>query len=87
MKDKVIVKSFSGNIQISCQQFNISEYYDMNLLQIDGSGYITEHKIDRVEQHFHLDTGYKLCTNYYNAQGIPYRFDEIKNVVCTTEEM
>lgn len=87
MKDKVVVKSFSGDIQISCQQFNINEYYDMDIPEIDEHDYIVKHKIDRVEQHFYLDTGYKLCINYYNTQGMPYRFDEIKNGVCTTEEL
>lgn len=29
-KDKVIVKSFSGNIQIRCKEYDMNEYYDMN---------------------------------------------------------
>lgn len=59
----------------------MNEYYDMDLLQIDNINYITEHKIDRVEQHFYSDSEYILRINYYNTKGIPYRFDEIKNGV------
>ena len=87
MRDKVIVKVFSDNIQLSCSEYNINEYYDMDLPTIDDGDYISEHRIDRVEQHFYLDTDHIIRINYYNAQGSPYRFDEIKNGVCTSEEL
>ncbi len=86
MKDKVVIKSFSDNVQISSQQFDINEYYDMNLPQIDDSDYIIKHKINRVEQHFYSDSGYILRINYYNTQGIPYKFEEIENGSCTAKE-
>ena len=85
-KDKVIVKSFSGNIQIRCKEYDMNEYYDMDLPEIDDGDFIIGHKIDRVEQHFYSDTEYTLYINYYNEQGMPYKFDEIKNGVCTTKE-
>lgn len=87
MKDKVIVKAFFGNVQLSCNEYTINEYYDIDLPEIDNSDYIIENRIDRVEQHFYSGTEHMLHINYYNAQGIPYRFDEIKNGVCTTEEL
>lgn len=87
MKDKVVIKTFSGNIQLSCNEYNMNEYYDMDLSEIDDSDYILEHRIDRVEQHFYLNKEHILRINYYNSQGSPYRFDEIKNGVCTTEEL
>jgi len=85
MKDHVIVKSFSGDTLISCNEYNIHDYYDMDL-EIDDGDFIVEHKIDRIEQHFYLDTEYTLYINYYNEQGVPYKFDEIKNGVCTTSK-
>lgn len=87
MKKYVVIKSFSGDIQISSKQFEINDYYDIDLPEIDDSEYIKEHKIDRVEQHFYSEAENILCINYYNAQGIPYRFDEIKNGVVHTEEL
>lgn len=87
MKKNVVIKSFSGDIQISSKQFEINDYYDTDIKEIDDSDYIREHKIDRVEQHFYSDTGYILYINYYDAQGIPYRFDEIKNGIVHTEEL
>lgn len=87
MKDKVIIKVFSGNNQLSCNEYDMNEYYDMDLPEIDDSDYILGHKIDQVEQHFYLNSEYILRINYYNAQGFPYRFDEIKDGVFTTDEL
>ena len=87
MKDKVIVKAFSGNDQLSCKQYDMNEYYDMDIPEIDDGDYILGHKIDRVEQHFYSNSEYILYINYYNAQGFPYRFDEIKDGACTTKEL
>ena len=78
MKDEVIVKAFAGSVQVSCRRFSLTDYYDANLQEIDNADFIIRHKISRVEQHFYSDREYILRINYYNAQGIPYRFDEIK---------
>ena len=87
MKDMVIVKSFSGNIQLSCDEFNMNEYYDIDLPEIDDCDYITEHKIDRVEQDFYSGSEHIIRINYYNNQGSLYRIDEIKNGNCKSEKL
>jgi hypothetical protein len=87
MNDKVIVKVFSGDTQLSCKEYDMNGYYDNDLPEIDDSDYITEHKIDRVEQHFYYGSEHIIRINYYNDKGSPYRFDEIKNGICKTEEL
>ena len=87
MKDKVIIKAFSGNTLLSCNEYDLNEYYDMDLPETDDGDYITAHKIDRVEQHFYSGPEHTICINYYNDKGSPYRFDEIKNGICKTEEV
>ena len=87
MREKVIVKAFSDKTVLSCKELFLNDYYDADLPEIDDSDYISGHKIDRVEQHFYSDTGCIIRIIYYDAEGSPYRSYEIKDGVCTTEEL
>lgn len=79
MAEKVVIKTFSGKTQISCRQLSLDEYYDSDIAEIDSGDYILKHKIDRVEQHFYTDNEYIIHINHYDSDGVPYKFDKIKN--------
>lgn len=84
MDCKVTITAYSGDTLVSCREMDINDYYDSDIPEIDNTDHILSNKIDRVEQVFYEE---EVITriNYYNEKGVPYKFDEIKNGVCTTE--
>ena len=84
MKDYVLIKSFSGDNQVSCRKLSIEEYYDGDVVEIDDSDFLLSNKIDRVEIAMYSEVENVSWINYYR-DGNLYRCDEIRDGECTTE--
>lgn len=84
MKDYVLIKSFSGDKQVSCRELSIAEYYDGDVVEIDDNDFLLANKIDRVEMIMCSETENVSWINYYK-DGNLYRHDEMRDGEWTTE--
>lgn len=86
MDNKVIFIAFSGDKGISRRETDIYSYYDGDNPEIDDSEHIKSHGITAVEIHVYEDGNHVIYKNYYNADGLPYRFEMTEHGTVTVEE-
>lgn len=84
MREYVLIKSISGDKQISCRELSIEEYYDGDVVEIDDRDFILSNKVDRVEMTMFFKSETVTWINYYK-DGNLYRHDDISNGEITTE--
>ena len=83
--NKVIIRSFSGDAEVTFKEYDINEYYDADIPEIDDGDFIVSHRISRVEINMYEENEETTHINYYDESGRLYRTDTIRNGECTTE--
>ena len=83
--NKVNIRSYSGDEEITVREYDINDYYDADIPEIDDGDYIVSHRISRVEISMYEDNEKTTHINYYDENGRLYRTDNIINGECEIE--